>query len=136
MMLILETSYCTATTDASRYRALLVNDPMGFFLGASGNIPSSRGDYTLKMLPVSSLSATTGTSGPLSVASGRVSFALGLVGPCLSADTACSSSLVAVHLAAVALSIECPSAMACGVEILTVIVTFSYSRAGMLSSCG
>lgn len=35
----------------------------------------------------------------ISVASGRVSYALGLHGPCSSIDTACSASLAASHLA-------------------------------------
>ena len=34
---------------------------------------------------------------------GRLSYAFGLTGPCVSTDTACSSSLVAAHLATKAL---------------------------------
>ncbi|MGV9568025.1 type I polyketide synthase, partial [Streptomyces sp. NPDC003480] len=59
----------------------------------------------------------TGTA--LSVASGRLSYHLGLRGPSLALDTACSSALVAVHLAVRSLrAAECDMALAGGASLM------------------
>jgi acyl transferase domain-containing protein/NADPH:quinone reductase-like Zn-dependent oxidoreductase/SAM-dependent methyltransferase len=73
-----------------------------------------------------------------SIASGRLSYILGLQGPSVSLDTACSTSLVAVHLACQGLRTgECHLALAGGVNvILTPDLFVTMSRARMLASDG
>jgi acyl transferase domain-containing protein len=73
-----------------------------------------------------------------SMATGRLSYLLGLHGPSMQLDTACSSSLLAVHLACQSLRAgECDTALAGGVNLmLAPETTIGLCRLGAVSADG
>ncbi len=79
---------------------------------------------------------TTGNAS--SILAGRLSYFLGLQGPCIALDTACSSSLVAIHSACNSLqSGKCQLALAGGVNlILNPSIVISMCKGHMLAKDG
>lgn len=113
----------------------LTGSRTGVFIGINNT------DYRQLQLETSGITQidTYYSSGvAMSIASGRLSYVLGLQGPSISVDTACSSSLVAVHLACQSLlSGECRMALAGGVNlILTPELYVAFSKYQMLSADG
>jgi myxalamid-type polyketide synthase MxaB len=113
----------------------LAGSRTGVYVGISGN------DYShLQSKSGSSEFIDTyfGAGVAHSIASGRLSYILGLQGPSVSVDTACSASLTAVHLACQSLRLgESDMALAGGVNVILSpdgIITASQAR--MLSPDG
>ena len=132
--LLLEVSWA-ALEDAGIAPDSTFSSRTGVYFGIAG------GDYAQLELATGGYAAINphfASGSAHSVASGRVSYTLGLRGPSLSIDTACSSSLVAVHHACAGLrNGDCDLALAGGVNlILTPESSIAFSRSGMLSARG
>ncbi|GET43761.1 polyketide synthase [Microseira wollei NIES-4236] len=130
---LLETSW-EALENAGVAPDQLAGSQTGVFVGICSN------DYFQRLLTreATEIDAYLATGTSHSVASGRLSYILGLQGPSLSVDTACSSSLVAVHLACSSLrNKECNLALVGGVNhLISPELSINFSKAGMLSANG
>ncbi len=130
--MLLETAW-EAVEHSGHTPAQMSGTSTGVFIGMSHDdyamVTSAAGAYDQAY-------AFTGT--PFSMASGRISHALGLKGPALTMDTACSSSMVAVHAACRSLHDgESDMALAGGVMLmLDQRLYASASGQGMLSPTG
>lgn len=130
--LLLECAW-EALEDAGEAPDRLVNSATGVYVGITtsdyARLLAQRGED-------SDVYSASGTA--LNAAAGRISFALGLQGPCMAVDTACSSSLTATHLAVQALrGGECDLALAGGVNVMASPEPFVlFSRWGMVSASG
>ena len=113
--LLLEVAF-EALEDAGRASSDLRGSDTGVYVGVCSF------DHQAKAVtarPLEALDGHVGSGNVDSMASGRLSYWLGVHGPSISVDTACSSSLVSVHLACQALRAgECGMALAGGVNLV------------------
>ncbi len=132
--LLLEVTW-EALEHAGQAPAKLAGSRTGVYIGISGNdyshLQSSSGERDY-------IDTYFGAGVAHSIASGRISYLLGLQGPSVSVDTACSASLTALHLACQSLRLgESDMALAGGVNVILSpdgIITASQAR--MLSPDG
>lgn len=132
--LLLEVTW-HALEDARIVPSRLKGSRTGVFVGISGDDYARlhRHSGVPETIDAFSITGTT-----MSTAAGRLSYTLGLHGPCLALDTACSSSLVALHLALRSLREgECDLALVAGVNlILLPEIHVAFSKLQALSPDG
>ena len=130
--LLLETSW-EAIEHAGIVPPSLAGSRTGVFVGLCHH------DYTVLTTDAGALDDAYGFTGtPFSMASGRIAYGLGLLGPAITVDTSCSSGLVALHLACQSLDRgESDLAVAgAAMALLESRVSAAASAQGMLSPTG
>ncbi|GAF72012.1 unnamed protein product, partial [marine sediment metagenome] len=132
--LLLEVSW-HALEHAGQAPAKLAGSPTGVFVGMTSS------DYVHLQIKTGDLTNTDAyfsTGVAHSIATGRLSYVLGLQGPSITVDTACSSSAVSIHLACQSLRMgECKMALAGGVNlILSPDGSITTSRSRMMAFDG
>ncbi|MBI3243486.1 MAG: type I polyketide synthase, partial [Chloroflexi bacterium] len=132
--LLLEVSW-EALENAGMSPNSLAGSQTGVFVGMCTN------DYSqmqARLGGVEIMDTYSGSGAAHSIAAGRISYTLGLHGPCVTVDTACSSSLVSIHLAVQSLRLgESALALAGGVNLtLGPDGAIATSRGRMLSADG
>ena len=130
--LLLETSW-EAIEHAGIVPPSLAGSRTGVFVGLCHH------DYTVVTSDAGALDDPYGFTGtPFSMASGRIAYGLGLLGPAITVDTSCSSGLVALHMACQSLDRgESDLAIAgAAMALLESRVSAAASAQGMLSPTG
>ena len=113
-----------------RLRDALMNQGIGVFVGVEASGLTADAQETVNVYSTS--------GGALSITSGRLSYTLGLVGPCYSIDTACASALAALHACVLAVGVggECEAGAAIGTKVLSEASNAATSIGGMTSPYG
>jgi polyketide synthase 5 len=130
--LLLEASF-EAVEHAGLTTETMANTLTGVFVGLTVN------DYQLVTAETDAMEGPYGITGAnFSLASGRISYALGVNGPAITVDTACSSGLLAIHMACRSLHDgESDMAIAGGANVILDPRRYTGgSAAGMLSPTG
>ena len=135
-LFLLEVAYSSFKARSFGRRSL-ANSLVGVFVGLFSVLPRPTSPSFQLGKPEGLLSLYEGTANSVSIASGRISYVLGLTGPCFPVDSACSSSLVAAHVGAAAVNqAECVRACVVAGGVLETYFHIAFSTAGMLSARG
>ena len=129
---LLERGY-QALAESGLDKAALEDSGTGIFIG----IQALDFSEILRSSPAgASVFAATGVN--LAISSGRLSYVLGMQGPCASYDTACSAGLVACHAGARSVHLrECDHGLVAGINLmLTPWIPMACALAGMTSPKG